>query len=85
MAAAFNQMLRSLRELASAAQRIGEGDLTVRLDMEGQLAQAFIKIGCTFVANCPRASSVKSIGTLASVSGASGPTLAGAGWTAIGS
>jgi methyl-accepting chemotaxis protein len=41
MAEAFNQMLRSLRQLASAAQRIGQGDLTVRLDMEGELAQAF--------------------------------------------
>jgi methyl-accepting chemotaxis protein len=41
MADAFNQMLRSLRELASAAQRIGQGDLTLRLDMEGQLAEAF--------------------------------------------
>ncbi|HXU74582.1 MAG TPA: methyl-accepting chemotaxis protein [Polyangia bacterium] len=41
MAEAFNQMLRSLRELAAAAQRIGQGDLTLRLNMEGQLAEAF--------------------------------------------
>jgi methyl-accepting chemotaxis protein len=41
MAEAFNQMLRSLRELASAAQRMGGGDLTVQLDMEGQVADAF--------------------------------------------
>jgi methyl-accepting chemotaxis protein len=41
MAEAFNQMLRSLRELASAAERIGGGDLTVRLEMEGQVADAF--------------------------------------------
>jgi methyl-accepting chemotaxis protein len=41
MAEAFNGMLRSLRELASAAQRIGSGDLTVQLRMEGQVAEAF--------------------------------------------
>jgi HAMP domain-containing protein len=33
MAEAFNTMLRSLRDLAAAADRVAKGDLTVRLDM----------------------------------------------------
>ncbi len=41
MAEAFNRMLRSLRELAAAADRVAKGDLTVRLEMEGQVAKAF--------------------------------------------
>jgi methyl-accepting chemotaxis protein len=41
MAAAFNRMLRYLRALAASADQIAQGDLTVRVDMEGQVADAF--------------------------------------------
>jgi methyl-accepting chemotaxis protein len=41
MAEAFNRMLRSLRELAGGADRVARGDLTVRLEMEGQVAKSF--------------------------------------------
>lgn len=41
IAHAFDDMLRSLRELASAADRVAEGDLGGRLLMEGQVAAAY--------------------------------------------
>jgi len=41
MATAFNQMLRALRDLASAADRVAGGDLTGKLDLEGGVAAAF--------------------------------------------
>ncbi len=41
MASAFNRMLHSLRVLADAADHIGQGDLTRRVDLEGQVAAAF--------------------------------------------
>ena len=41
MASAFNQMLRSLRELAAAADKMASGDLTVVFGTEGQAAAAF--------------------------------------------
>ena len=41
MAVALNRMLTYLRELASSADRVAQGDLTVRIDMEGQVAEAF--------------------------------------------
>ena len=41
MAAAFNRMLRYLRELSASADRVAKGDLTVHIDMEGQVADAF--------------------------------------------
>ncbi len=41
MAAAFNRMLRYLRALAESADRLAQGDLTVRIDMEGPVAESF--------------------------------------------
>lgn len=41
MAAAFDRMLLSLRVLSQAADRLGRGDLTVRVDLQGQVAAAF--------------------------------------------
>jgi methyl-accepting chemotaxis protein len=41
MAQAFDGMLRSLRRIASAADDVAAGDLTVRLDVAGQVAEAF--------------------------------------------
>jgi methyl-accepting chemotaxis protein len=41
MARAFDRMLRSLRELAASADRVAEGDLVGRLEMEGSVAAAF--------------------------------------------
>jgi methyl-accepting chemotaxis protein len=41
MGAAFNRMLRYLRALAASADRMAQGDLTVQIDMEGQVAEAF--------------------------------------------
>jgi methyl-accepting chemotaxis protein len=38
---AFNRMVRSLRQLSAAADRMAAGDLTTKLDMEGQVAEAF--------------------------------------------
>lgn len=41
MAEAFDAMLRSLRGLSSAADAVAAGNLTGRLEMEGQVAEAF--------------------------------------------
>lgn len=41
MAEAFDRMLRSLRTLASAADEVAGGDLTGRVEMSGQVADAF--------------------------------------------
>jgi methyl-accepting chemotaxis protein len=41
MAAAFDRMLRSLRELAATADRVAQGDLVGRLAVEGPVAAAF--------------------------------------------
>ena len=40
MAAAFDRMLHALRTIATAAERLGSGDLTGRVDLEGQVAEA---------------------------------------------
>jgi methyl-accepting chemotaxis protein len=41
MGMAFNRMLRYLRVLGASADRMAHGDLSVRVDMEGQVADAF--------------------------------------------
>jgi methyl-accepting chemotaxis protein len=41
MASAFNRMLTYLRTLAESADRLAQGDLTVRVELEGQVAAAF--------------------------------------------
>jgi methyl-accepting chemotaxis protein len=41
MAHAFDRMLHSLRELAASADRVAQGDLVGRLEMEGSVAAAF--------------------------------------------
>jgi len=41
LAVAFNQMLRVLREISAAADRMASGDLSGRLVMEGQVADSF--------------------------------------------
>ena len=41
MEAAFNAMLASLRALASAADRMARGDLTTRVEIEGDVGDAF--------------------------------------------
>jgi methyl-accepting chemotaxis protein len=41
LSASFNQMLDILEELAQAAQKVAEGDLSVELEREGELQDAF--------------------------------------------
>ncbi len=41
MAAAFDRMLHSLRTIATVSERLGSGDLTCRVELEGQVAEAF--------------------------------------------
>jgi methyl-accepting chemotaxis protein len=41
MSRSFNQMLRSLKGMAASADRIARGDLTVKLETQGQVAEAF--------------------------------------------
>ncbi len=41
MGRAFNRMIETLQELSSAADRIGRGDLTCRVEITGKVADAF--------------------------------------------
>lgn len=41
MAAAFDQMLTMLRQLAGIAERLGRGDLSGRVELQGQVGDAF--------------------------------------------
>ncbi len=41
MAAAFDKMLAMLRQLASIAERLGQGDLSGQVDLQGQVGDAF--------------------------------------------